>query len=261
MVAPSEPEIFHAYADVYDALYADKDYEAECDFLEEIFERVGSGDNETILDLGCGTGGHALPLARRGYKVFGIDQSSRMVETARQKALAENLADRAVFEVGDIQRINMGQSFDIALCMFAVLGYQISNEALFSTICTVRKHLREGGLFITDFWYGPAVLRQRPQERVKTVANEKGRIIRLVRSDLDTEQHVVRVNYDVIVINGDRVVEEIQESHFMRYIFRPEIDFYMNQAGFQMIHFCPFGELGKEVDERSWNVTAVSQTI
>ena len=46
--------------------------------------------------------------------------------------------------------------------MFAVIGYQTSNDELFAALQTVRRHLKPKGLFICDFWYGPAVLKQRP---------------------------------------------------------------------------------------------------
>jgi len=63
------------YAGTYDALYQDKDYEAECDFLQQVFARYAQAPIRAILDLGCGTGGHALPLARRGYALTGVDRS------------------------------------------------------------------------------------------------------------------------------------------------------------------------------------------
>ena len=67
------------YASAYDALYHDKDYERECDFLEAIFRKY-SKKVKTILDLGCGTAGHALILARRGYEVVGVDRSVTMLD-------------------------------------------------------------------------------------------------------------------------------------------------------------------------------------
>ena len=42
------------YADQYDLLYQDKDYEIECDLIEDVFGRYGQGKIEIILDLGCG---------------------------------------------------------------------------------------------------------------------------------------------------------------------------------------------------------------
>jgi predicted TPR repeat methyltransferase len=74
------------YANQYDFLYSDKDYEGECDLLEEISRRYGDGSVCTILDLGCGTGIHAIRLARRGYEVTGVDRSAEMLAKAERKA-------------------------------------------------------------------------------------------------------------------------------------------------------------------------------
>ena len=57
------------YGRYYDLLYQDKDYEAECDMLEEIFRAYLDERPELILDASCGTGGHA----KRGYRVVSVD--------------------------------------------------------------------------------------------------------------------------------------------------------------------------------------------
>jgi predicted TPR repeat methyltransferase len=71
-----------AYAEIYDWLYSDKDYAGECDLLEELFRRCSGREIQSILDLGCGTGGHAFPLADRGYQVLGVDRSADMIAQA-----------------------------------------------------------------------------------------------------------------------------------------------------------------------------------
>jgi len=67
------------YADSYDLLYTDKDYKDECDMIEEVFTKYADGPIKSILDLGCGTGNHSIPLAQRGYEVTGVDISSDML--------------------------------------------------------------------------------------------------------------------------------------------------------------------------------------
>ena len=261
MVDDGKADVFQAYAKVYDSLYSDKDYETECDFLEKIFRRFGLEDTENILDLGCGTGGHAIPLARRGYKVLGIDRSHGMLVIARQKARDAGLSGEIQFEIANVQNFNLNRTFDVVICMFAVLSYQISNDELFSAISAVRKHVKHGGLFIADFWYGPAVLSQRPEERVKSVRDGNNRIIRIVKPDIDTQKNVVTVNYDIIRLSGERMVEEIKEKHSMRFIFIPEIEFYLAKAGFSPVHFCPFADLENAVSETAWNAVAISRAI
>jgi SAM-dependent methyltransferase len=242
-------------------LYKEKDYEAECDFLEELFRRYHGRGIKNILDLGCGTGGHALPLARRGYKVHGIDLSVTMTAIAKDKANVQGLSERIWFETGNIQNVNLGKKFDAVICMFAVIGYQISNEELFAVLQNVRKHLKPKGLFICDFWYGPAVLKERPTERIKILNEKEDRIMRIARPEIDTQKNVVVVSYHLLRLRGIKLLEETRESHEMRYLFKPEIDFMLSQAGMQLVHFCPFGSPEQEAGEETWNVAAIAQAV
>ena len=89
-----------AYADAYDTMYHDKDYAAECDFLADVFSRFAVGPIHSIIDLGCGTGSHAIPLARRGYEVFGVDRSAQMIAIASMKARRGRIPGRPVFRSG-----------------------------------------------------------------------------------------------------------------------------------------------------------------
>jgi ubiquinone/menaquinone biosynthesis C-methylase UbiE len=75
------------------------------------------------LDLGCGTGDHALPLAKRGYQVVGVDRSAGMLKSARKKAASGQVDGKPNFYHGDIRSFHVEQSFDASLMMFAVLGY------------------------------------------------------------------------------------------------------------------------------------------
>ena len=261
MVGDDQPGVFKAYANIYDALYHDKNYEKECDFLEEVFHRFAFDGVKSILDMGCGTGGHAIPLAERGYGVYGIDRSERMLSVARKKTDDSGLSDKIQLKTADVRGCVIDKTFDAVIAMFAVLSYQVSNDDLFSTLKTARRHLRLGGLFVCDFWYGPAVLRQRPEERVKSLQENDDRIVRIVKPEIDTQKNVVDVYYDILRLRGDRLIEDFKEKHSMRFIFKPEIEFFLRQAGFSLNHFCSFLDIEKEVCEDTWNVTAISRAI
>ena len=110
------------YADSYDLFYQEKDYTEETRQLESIFKTYNTTVH-SILDLGCGTGNHAFPLAQRGYEVVGVDRSAPMLARARSKLLNTDLNGRLVFQHADIGAVNLGKSFDVVLMMFAVLGY------------------------------------------------------------------------------------------------------------------------------------------
>jgi SAM-dependent methyltransferase len=138
-------EVFGSdYADAYDILYRDKDYAAECDLIERLFQTYGDGSIASVLDLGCGTGNHSLPLAQRGYEVVGVDRSASMLALARGKAAKSdhNNDRREAFYQGDIRNFDLQRLFDAVLIMLAVLGYQLENSNVLSALKTARRHLR-----------------------------------------------------------------------------------------------------------------------
>ncbi len=91
------------YASLYDASYSDKDYEAECDLIEEVVRRYGGGKFASVLDLGCGTGGHSLALSQRGCAGTGVDLSEPMLAQARPNAKEVD------FVRGDVRELDLGR--------------------------------------------------------------------------------------------------------------------------------------------------------
>ena len=154
------------YAAVYDLVYRDKDYRRECDVITARATAVGV-ELGSVVDLGCGTGGHALELARRGVEVVGVDLSAPMIDRARERAFDLAVDPAPVFVVGDLRTVDLGRRFDAALMMFAVLGYQLENEDVLAALSTARRHLEPGGLLFCDVWYwtcGPCSAARQPPE-------------------------------------------------------------------------------------------------
>jgi ubiquinone/menaquinone biosynthesis C-methylase UbiE len=249
------------YADHYDLFYGGKDYESECDMLEEVFRRYGKGNIRKILDVGCGTGNHAFPLAKRGYEVTGVDRSGDMLANARSKLA--NFKSKSqplpMFLQGDLRSLDLDREFDAVLMMFAVLGYQLTNEDILAALKTVRRHLKPGGLFIGDVWYGPAVLAIRPSDKIKTIPTDGGKVIRLSSGTLDIHHHWATVNYYVLHLQGQRVLSESKESHQVRYFFPQELALFLDHADMEMLRISAFPRLAEDADERSWNALVVAK--
>lgn len=244
-------------AEIYDLIYQDKDYEKECDFLEEIFRNYSPRPIKTILDAGCGTGGHAFPLTKRGYKVTGIDMSDAMIAAAGRKAKETGL--NINLQQMDLRHLNLGETFDACLCMFAVLGYITETSDILKTLESVKRHLNKNSLFIFDVWNGLAVLRILPETRVKTVAGREKRIIRIAQPELDASNHICRVHYSLFVTRDETLLEEIKETHTVRYFFPLEIIHYLSDTGFEVLKVCPFLDLAGKVDENVWNMAVIAR--
>lgn len=253
-------EVFaSSYADAYDFLYRDKDYAAECDLIERLFKTYGNGEIRSVLDLGCGTGNHALPLAGRGYEVVGVDRSADMLAHARRKAANSTTDGRVSFWQEDIRTVDLQRNFDATLMMFAILGYQVGNTDVLSALRGARRRLRPGGLFLFDVWYGPAVLHQRPSQRVKVIPTQEGQIIRVTSGELDIHRHRCTVHYHVWRVEGQRLVGETEESHLMRYFFPLELDLFLESSGFVPIRLGAFPVFDRDPDETTWNVLGLAR--
>ena len=74
-------KIFSKYADYYDLLYKNKSYKRETNYIEKIINKY-AGKKLKILELGCGSGGHALELKKKGHAITALDTSKKMIEIA-----------------------------------------------------------------------------------------------------------------------------------------------------------------------------------
>jgi SAM-dependent methyltransferase len=246
------------YADLYDAVYGEKDYGAECALVERVLGEHARGPRTRLLDLGCGTGNHALPLAARGWQVTGVDRSPEMLAHARTKLPVAG-AGSARFVEGDIRTIDLGSTFDAALMMFAVLCYQTANRDVSAALAAVRRHLRPGGLFVFDVWYGPAVLVQRPSSRFREVSVPDGRVLRQSDGELDTRRHLCTVRFHLWRLRGDLVVAEAEELHSMRYFFPLELAAFLDRADLDLLRIGAFPDFDRDPDESTWNVLGVAR--
>jgi SAM-dependent methyltransferase len=255
-------EVFGSiYADAYDLLYREKDYTAECDLIERLLESHRDGPVRSILDLGCGTGNHIFPLVRQGYELVGVDRSAEMLAHAQKKSAASQSNGRATFCQGDIRNVDLQRRFDAAIMMFAVLGYQLDNADVLATLKTARWHLRPGGLFIFDVWYGPAVLHQRPSERVKVIPTPEGKILRITSGELDINRHLCTVSYHLWRLEEGYMLGETQEAHSVRYFFPLELNLFLECSGFLPIRLGGFPQFDRDPDETAWNVLGVARAI
>jgi SAM-dependent methyltransferase len=249
------------YAGQYDQLYAEKSYAAECDLVVEAARRHLARAPETVLDVGCGTGAHAIDLAGRGYRVTGVDLSPAMLERAAQKAAALEPARRPSFVQGDARSFSTGGRHDLAIMMFAVVGYLTSNDDVLAGLRNVRRHLASGALFVCDFWYGPSVLSVRPTDRVRVLETEGGRVIRAASTTLDIERHTADVTFRLWTLQGERLVSETTETHRMRYFFPQEFALFLQVAGFEACSMTAFPSLDTPLSDQTWNALVVARAV
>jgi SAM-dependent methyltransferase len=230
--------VFGNYARYYDLLYRDKDYVGEAKFIHQLL-KTHAPQAKTILELGCGTGNHAVLLAQEGgYQLHGVDFSPEMLQTAndRKSQLPPSLAENLEFSHGDVREVRLNRSFDAVLSLFHVISYQTTNADLQAALATAKMHLKPGGILLFDVWYGPTVLSQPPAVRIKRLEDDAISVTRLAEPVLHPNENLVDVKYNVFIRDKQtNSVEELQEVHHMRYLFKPELELLLSQAGLQFI--------------------------
>lgn len=250
-------KLFEKYADFYDSYYRNKDYNAEVNFVLDLANQNSTPPHRTILDMGCGTGGHLIPFAKKGLKVTGFDLSEAMIYKAKEKITKADI--KAKVQVDDARTYRDGKKYNLVVSMFAVMGYLTSNEDFLAGLKTAMIHLNGDGIFIFDVWFGPAVLHQMPETRIQKFEKDGLQTLRLVRPELDVIKQIVTINYEILEFKDERTVEVVNESHKMRYFFIQELKFLLENAGLKLIKVCPFMDSSRQPTIDDWNISIVAK--
>jgi SAM-dependent methyltransferase len=181
------PDYFEIYRDFFtpDATAAE---------VDGIVSRLGLPPGARVLDLACGHGRHAIPLAERGFDVTGFDLSELFLERARAEAKACGVAVRWLR--GDMRALPFEAEFDAVINIFTAFGYFADEKDDVETLRRVRRALVPGGRFLLETLHRDSLAaRFRPQLEYTT---SSGALIRrdyrwdLARDVIDDRVSIVR---------------------------------------------------------------------
>jgi SAM-dependent methyltransferase len=220
-------EFYQRSAPYYDLIYQSiVDYDLEETLLEALFERYAEGPIHRILDLGSGTGNHALRLASRGYEVVGVDRNEAFLAAAEAKTRSRENPPR--FILGDMRDLALAERFDAIICMFGAfshLGHAEAGDALAGFL----DHLEPGGLIVYEWWN----LRGAEDGYLDWLDQEKDgiRLIRLGESHVDAKAKTLEIAFKHLVLLGDRVKETFSERSALSLYAVEEMEELLSQVG------------------------------
>jgi len=244
---------FGVYSKYYDLLYQDKDYEGEARYVDALIKKHLPAAR-SMLEFGCGTGRYTREFSRLGYAVHGVDLSEDMLAEAGKK---NKDTENARFSYGDMRYARLREKYDVVAALFHVLSYQTTNQDVLDALRTVGAHLNPGGIAVLDFWYGPAVLTQRPEARVKEVEDDELKVTRVARPELCPNESVVIVHYNAFIeFKSDARVQKISECHHMRYFFMTELSLMWEAALMECLSAEEWAT-GRELGTGSWSAVTV----
>ena len=139
--------MYQAFAELYDELMNDVDYESWADYYTRLLSVYGIHDGK-ICECACGTGSLTIPLYRRGFQLTGVDLSQEMLWQAAQKSRKQGIAIPFVRQ--DMRALNLHRPMDAVLATCDGVNYLLTEEDLLSFFRAAYRAVRPGGALIFD---------------------------------------------------------------------------------------------------------------
>ena len=210
----------------------------ECDFIEK---ELNFNKSLKILDVGCGTGRHAIELSKRGYNVTGIDLSEAQLKRAKEKAKAENLS--IDFQCQDARNLPFNCEFDVAI-MLCEGGFPLmeTDEINYEILKSITKSLKPRAKLIFTTLNGLFPLFHSVNEFYSSAQEEGNSICKSNGFDLMTfrDNNIVEFEDD----SGNKKALECNE----RYYVPCEITWLLKSLGYTTIDIfgARLGEFSRE---------------
>jgi SAM-dependent methyltransferase len=227
-----------APVDFYDRLHAPGRVPAIAGDVE-FYRRWARRTGGPVLELACGTGRVAIPIARDGRQIVGLDLSPHMLRLARAKAGGL----RATFVRGTMRRFDLGRKFRLILIPFRSFQAMLTSAEQRDCLGCVRRHLAPGGLAIVNV-FDPRLEycvhgRSRVLSRYRTACDPAtGRTIRIVvreRSN-DALRQLLTERWECVVRDRrGRVVERSVRTLTIRWTYRWEMRHLLELCGLEPV--------------------------
>lgn len=190
-----------------------------------------------ILDLGCGTGRIALPLAAEGFEVTGLDAAPAMLEQARAKAAAQGLTLH--LRCGDLRRFRLPRRFRLAIAPGFTLQLLADTREIAACLAGARAALRPGGALVISHFAPLEILAEGRRasgwaKRKRAAIPETGETWRAWqrwRVNRRTKRLTLENRYERCG-QGGRVLESQTSNMALRWYARPTLERLLRQAGF-----------------------------
>ena len=250
-----DKKIFNNYAKYYDLIYKKKNYLRETKYIHNLLKFNKSKKN--VLEIGCGTGEHAICLSKYNYKIFGIDMSNNMIKIAKSKNYDKN---KLKFKTLDVLKLNHKKKYDSIISMFHVINYLTTKKKIIKAFKNINKSLKNNGLFLFDFWYAPAVRKKQLAIRSKSFANKNLVITRKVTPKL-YKKNITKINIKISLKNKiNHQTKFFLENHKVRYFEIYELKKILNLSGFNIINTYEWLKKNKP-NANNWSALIVAEKI
>jgi ubiquinone/menaquinone biosynthesis C-methylase UbiE len=224
-VALSSTEAWDAlFSDFYLRAFADDAHADQTEAQALAAARLaGCPDGGDLLDVPCGFGRHAVPLARAGYHVVGVDRSPALIEEARRRTGNERWPKLVNADYRELPQPD--ESFDAAINLFSSLGYNGDDEDT-RALREIRRVLRPGGRLVVEIMHRDALVSGFRESSWHLVGG--GRLL-LEQRTFDPAAGIAQTTQTLIETSGERD----SRTFSLRVYTATELLAMLRQAGFE----------------------------
>lgn len=205
----------------------------------EMYRQFAAQSGSPILELGCGTGRVAIPLARDGHEVTGVDISTAMLAALRAQLAQEppEVVGRVQVIQADMRHLALGREFALALCPLNTFMHMTTQADQLAALGSAYRHLAPGGRLIVDV-ASPLALLLIPSGEALSLQSELrdaagGRVVQKftsVRFDHARQLQYLTLLYDEV--GADGMVRRSTLRTELRHVFRFEMQLLLERVGF-----------------------------
>ena len=243
--------MYQAFAELYDELMDDVDYESWADYYTRLLSIYGVR-NGKICECACGTGGLTIPLYRRGFQMTGVDISREMLWEAAQKFRKLGIA--MPFVQQDMKALNLHRPMDAVLATCDGVNYLLTEEDLLSFFRAAHRAVKPGGALIFDV---------STPHKLKNVlcsglmAEDRENITYMWQNSWNERQKTVSLDLVFFVREKDNQYRRIEEHQKQRAWDEKTLKENLWHAGFRAVSIYGDFTLNSSTDENQrWHVAA-----
>ena len=216
----------------YHILYQNRDNNEASLLIDNILKKFTPHKDAYFLDLGCGTGRHAIHLNQEGFKVDGFDLSKKSLEIANKHS-----NDKLQFHHKDMRFFDVKNKYDFILNLFTSFGYFEGEHENEKILKNIERSLKINGIFILDFLNAKKTIQELQEFEEKNISNINFKIHKTY------DNHFI---YKKISITDKkqtfRFTEKVQllnKEHFIKYLKNLNMNLLYTFGDYNLNNFNP----------------------
>jgi ubiquinone/menaquinone biosynthesis C-methylase UbiE len=247
--------------ELYDLQY--ENYMSDFPLLLEWAKRQGG----PIVDLACGTGRTAIPLAEQGFEIIGVDLNEGMLNRAKEKAKTKKL--RIEWILQDCTKLSLHTTCPFMYMTGNSFQHFLTNESQDQLLKSAHRHLDENGIFIfgTRFPKLSELLYKEESTQIYIDARNRKVTERTTEEYNPLTQILLCTSTREILNDQGEITSVERDSIALRYVFPKEMERLLQQNGFTILHVYgswnkdPLGEASNEMIYVCKKVTSYGPSV